>query len=138
MTDIATLIARLEAATAGSRELDSAISRAVGDVTAIELCTDHGRIVGCPAFTASIDAALALVPEGKDWTVRSCAVMAEVDIGEDEWISVNAATPALALCIAALRVRIQAAQERSDGPGRHDHQQVPWCNLVHGFVDLLR
>lgn len=58
----------------------------------------------CPWFTHSLDAALTLVPEGQEWAyldkraiIRLPGSMAH-EFGE-------AATPALALCAAALRAR---------------------------------
>jgi hypothetical protein len=65
-----------------------------------------------PAFSASLDAALTLVPEGKEWNLHrvhddynrgkvyfyACIDEAQVHYG---------ATPALALCVAALRARAE-------------------------------
>lgn len=72
-----------------------------------------------PAFTASLDAALTLVPEGWDWASGSGqfgghAFMRRVtSVGEPPAISSDAATPALALCAAALRAR--ATQDGGEG-----------------------
>lgn len=55
MTDLQELIARLEAATEGSPELDRAIERAIHDSGPYPLTT--------PGYTRSIDAALTLLPE---------------------------------------------------------------------------
>ena len=64
-----------------------------------------------PSYTASIDAALTLVPEGHHWQV---GIGIETEFGHRDsayaWCSQSdcgelniAATPALALCVAALR-----------------------------------
>jgi hypothetical protein len=60
-----------------------------------------------PMFTASLDAAVTLVPEGCGWMVMSSAAKVGV------WPS-HGATPALALCAAALRARAAMAQPSSD------------------------
>lgn len=70
-----------------------------------------------PDFTASLDAATTLVPEGWGWLVSQpnakalasgllkerTPVLGEVQFGCDHRHTVAAATPALALCAAALR-----------------------------------
>lgn len=71
-----------------------------------------------PHFTASIDAALTLVPDGWKWSLHSadhagppCAYCVP-NMGRLPWPvwvdDVYAATPALALCAAALRARAEA------------------------------
>lgn len=115
------LIERLEKATGACRELDAAIAQVVS--------AEHGprekvyyesRTVEyfdevAPRYTASIDAALTLVPEG--WTYVSleicarglstqhCRASVERLVGEhdDEREHGYAPTPALAIVIAALR-----------------------------------
>lgn len=106
------LIEKLEAATEGSRELDTDIWSAVRCPT---LFNDR------PPYTTSLDAALTLVAEGWGWAA------AELDEGVPSAVTTNrkpqikpgtldsnpdkidfrtkAATPALALCIAALKAR---------------------------------
>lgn len=122
----AELIAKLEAATEGSRQLDGEIGRAVGYVAsswwgAIAFRWNEGECWGSvPDFTTSLDAALTLVPEGWGWLARSHdgspaydgtgrgrGGFANVNIGRDDaqFFTEFAATPALALCIAALRAR---------------------------------
>jgi hypothetical protein len=57
-----------------------------------------------PKYTASLDAAMTLVPEGEDWAVGSGPLFptsARV-AGKP---AVQAATPALALCAASLRAK---------------------------------
>ena len=95
------LIARLEAAKEGSRELDIAIFRAI---------TDKPRIR--PPFSTSLDAALTLVPERCPWAVESAGV---VELGTVNGpVEGFAATPALALCIACLRARMAGAVSEAD------------------------
>lgn len=76
------------------------------------------------SFTASLDAAVTLVPEGKYWIVVNAGGVnspdpipgrATADVADrdrlDEGCVVEAATPALALCAAALRDRSAIAGE---------------------------
>ena len=70
---------------------------------------EHRPSLNAKPYTASIDAALTLVPKGKWWCVTSspiCATVGDPDgtIPPDRY-QVPAATPALAFCIAALRAR---------------------------------
>lgn len=75
---------------------------------------DAADYINAPRYTASLDAAMTLVPEGHNWAVEHSTD------GDGAWCydkNVNntgpslAATPALALTAAALRAR--AAQEKS-------------------------
>lgn len=108
------LIAALEAADGARYVLDQAIAKLVlpADILA--------RVVP-PPYTVSIDAALTLVPEGwrwsLDWTQRphyqDCG-RADLyapgsGIKPPDVCDVYAATPAIALCIAALKARGDAA-----------------------------
>lgn len=126
--DLSALVARLEAAEVGSRELDEAISDA--------LCVRKTRhfIAGVPdelwlyefdghepssalRVTQSLDAALALaerVLEGWSWEIRIDESGASVQAAPVWWmeglaapdeggVSCEAATPALALCLAVLK-----------------------------------
>lgn len=128
------LIAALEAATGPSRELDRHIARLIGwhRVEPRHTRSTHGAWIApadwigamsdgspmldslhgttmhpdVPAYTASIDAALTLVPEGCEWSRHRGAndrMTMQVDgpgyIGRHG----QGATPAIALCIAALR-----------------------------------
>ena len=128
MTALAELIARLEVATAGSRELDIAVYEAIGwrrkqfsKTAPTWLCPpDDGKRIAIepfnllPCVTTSIDAALTLVPEGMEWALSNhgqtgaeqlcwAGVFGSPFIGSE--CDSHAATPALALCIAALRAR---------------------------------
>lgn len=92
------LITRLERAEGPDRELDWAIHIRDG-LLGVGMYGDH------PRYTASIDAALTLVPEGWKWAVtsRNSACCHEQHVAPLNWA--YAPTPALALCIAALRAQ---------------------------------
>lgn len=134
MTTTDTLIARLESAAEGSRELDFGIAQAIGlarahpetdrSEWAEALIDGKWTYLGAegqwkldwwlPLYTTSIDAALTLVPEG--WRVNT---LAQHENGwacllyRGEWnepgravmASPVLATPALAICAAALKAR---------------------------------
>ena len=116
MTALAALIAKLEAATEGSRELDFAI-RLVDEEPGTKIDGRFAELV--PRYTTSLDAALTLVPAdpkgGWYWRVGHSSLYRgwahlnryhpdNCDTGDET--SANAATPALALCMAALRARM--------------------------------
>ena len=128
MTTLSDLIAKLEAATEGSRELDAAIDVSIRPRVDIE----DGESLEFPLYTTSIDAALTLVPKNGrlstlgQWDDNGspsgwfCCILRwsreiggwqelEFSIGIPERDATEvpplAATPALALCIAALKAR---------------------------------
>ena len=119
------LIARLEQAEVGSRELDRAVALALG--WAIKRWPNgqgedwrriDGTLVLNTNFSTSLDAALTLVPTGWHWTVYdtdglgrgyACAQVEPPEYSYEP-ISADAVTPALALCIACLRARLAAEQ----------------------------
>ncbi len=112
-----TLIAELERAAEGSRELDGEIALSLGWVKHhagwAHWTTPEGlenRHV--PFFSDSLDAALTLVPEGAYWAVRvSISKFAGVVTPLGYVVKDCVAnTPALALCIASLKAR-QAMKE---------------------------
>lgn len=143
------LIAELEAASEGSRELDAAIWQ-LADPKAFKLCESNSRALGnrdwtedeaaqqahsrakrfAPAYTTSPDAALTLVPEdpanpGKPmlWSVSYdedgvagprgyCAALGKGYHGPQFIYGHSAKSPALALCIAALKSRLAAGAQR--------------------------
>lgn len=135
------LIGRLEKATGPDRELDAQIWLAVTPgATRKTTHVDHhvrpydidetrradGRLIVVPEYTASIDAALMLVPEGSAWFIQkyddgSYEAGIKYDRAEQSaWnrtpgftqqSNAMGMTPALALCIAALRARAQATEE---------------------------
>ena len=111
MTDYTNLIARLEATEGPSRELDCEIHEALGHEVILGAGkhpmnrTGGGRV---PKYTASLDAAVSLVPEG--WEVvlewyRSEGMARLSRNGLDADSLSAGKTPALALCIAALKAR---------------------------------
>jgi hypothetical protein len=67
------------------------------------------------AFTASLDAAMTLVPEGFDWLIGrtndGLTIHAEVGGRGDEFMRFGN-TPALALCAAALRARASTKEQQ--------------------------
>ena len=93
------LAERCEQATGPDLELEMAISR-VRDAA--------GKVLPQLDYTRSIDAAMTLVPEDFDWrlgrTNSGLTIHAEVG-GQAEEDMRFGATPALALCAAALRAR---------------------------------
>ncbi|MCH7728024.1 MAG: hypothetical protein IH991_16335, partial [Planctomycetes bacterium] len=93
------LIAELEAATEGSRWLDCDIARLVGVGAA--LYSDNSGVSIAPDYTASLDAALTLVPNdmtfGVGWDKEIAGPYAFTgETGEDRK-GFYAATPALSL-----------------------------------------
>ena len=119
------LLTRLESAEVGNRKLDFAIGCELGIDGCVQLddgTWDHILPGTWPAYTTSLDAALTLVPEGAVWHVMtdygglnrakigpkgrpSASVYDAGEVDHPTFIQEDAATPALALCIAALRAR---------------------------------
>lgn len=144
-TDLGALIARVEGAGGADRELDAMVARAIGRVPAhamfdYALSGDdtlwwNGLGYKLPAYTASSDAAISLVPEGY-WLTFDPHFMDEEGIvrfkgyafrpdwsrwepSGTNWLnrieSGLCATPALALTAAALRARLAVADEPHGG-----------------------
>lgn len=105
------LAARCEAAEGPDRELDAEIAFATGWATHAlhkqEWLRPDGVVCGLPEYTASLDAATSLVPEGWCWQLRHddrpCAQFWQD--GDEYCLTALAATPALAQCAAALKAR---------------------------------
>jgi len=137
MSDNITLLAlaeRCEQAAGPDRELDVAIALACGIVTSREGDCFYGhkyysvmvldydyddteyRAPELPSYTASLDAAITLVPEGWGWAVSTTLAGLPCAYGHPpgnglavSWIDdTPAATPALAMCAFALRARAAA------------------------------
>ena len=128
------IIARLEAATTGSRILDAAVYEATRKRGTLKEefarlaslpVPDYGRSVpiaeSIPHYTTSLDAALTLVPVmngPRTWMLfgrtssRYAVCEAKITAPSREW-QAFAQSPALALCIAALKAR--AASLTDDG-----------------------
>lgn len=119
-TELLALAERCEAGTA-DRDLDALIApiqglRVVDEGHPLGRCCydQHGVLVILPRFTASLDAAMTLVPERADsggeryrleqWNANGVHAP---HVRASAWVAgarrVYAATPALALCAAALR-----------------------------------
>lgn len=109
MTALSDLIARLEAAKEGSRELDVAIIRAGYGIPIVQdSWSDQDLLAGdiVPMYTRSLDAALTLVPDGWQCDVRICDGACRATVGgTKKFGEARAPTAALALCIAALKAR---------------------------------
>ncbi len=127
MSDLIALAERCEKATGPDRELDRLIVLALGaDVERIAGSAADGSQDGFVdrkgvlpkgfAYTASLDAAMTLVPEGWETAIylggERANVQMETQAMRDSWfdegggpIDGTAPTPALALCAAALRAR---------------------------------
>lgn len=108
----AQLLTLLEAATVGTRELDRAIFLSDGAYDDAPFPPPWHVI---PHYTALLDSALTLMPEGWRWEVADyggdddgpraalwLGIPAERD-GDMLLAGASAATPTLALCIAALK-----------------------------------
>ena len=120
MTD---LIARLEAATEGSLELDAEIWMTLypnwRNFPRTEdggWITDMGKSARAYGYTTSLDAAMTLVPEGAfvelHISPKGTSCDAEVSLNDGKFLIADdtvktstAATAPLALCIAALKAR---------------------------------
>lgn len=120
MTDLQELIERLEKAAGPDCQLDEAIACFIAPTH-----PKHGNPIGTlypKKFTASIDAALTLVPDGCVWALNFASMVTIIKptndpvlgilhgrtvgqwpIDQDE--SERDVTPAIAICIAALKAR---------------------------------
>ncbi len=120
LTDLADRVARL---TGPDREVDAAIAVAAKVVPHdFEPAFEPGywramydnRHWYAPEYTASIDAAMTLVPEGYDYGIYRVSGECQVEVGAAETFQleqVTAATPALALTAAALRARAKGTSD---------------------------
>ncbi len=112
MMDLAKLVTMLQRAKEGSEYLDYAIQRLFGTAKPV------------PLYTRSLDAALTLMPEG--WTIHRLSHLSNCRGGFAGWIGeiyrasdailpypaiAPVASAPLAICIAALRVRLAESQE---------------------------
>lgn len=97
--DLNELADRVEALAGPDREVDDAIASARADWS--------GDIVTLD-YTASLDAAMTLIPEGYDWILghTNSGLTIHAEVGDRE--QVFGATPAIALAAACLRARTKA------------------------------
>lgn len=106
-TDLIGLAERCEKATGPDLALNDAIAKFKHEL--------DGRMWSglSKPYTASLDAAMTLVPEGYEATIDISMARSTVHLfGGDPLASATAATPALALCAAALRA-IASHKEKS-------------------------
>lgn len=119
------VIARLEGASEGHRDLDYAIHNAVygermigAGIRAVPgggwWHPEHGKIAPPEHYTTSLDAAMTLLPEGAVFKVMTdYGELCRASVSRDDpplyTGDIDAATPALALCIACLRAKAAAA-----------------------------
>lgn len=115
--ELLALAARCEAATGPDRELELAIWQAVFPETYPP--TGHAPLEWLGCYTRSIDIAMTLVPEGLTWRLDNLrsrhgqrSVGSAVVLIDGTRFNGDAATPANALCAAALRAR--AVSHRDD------------------------
>ena len=114
--DIDALAARCEREEA-SRELDIHIAERLGwwrinrRINGSVVGLFRGRTRTVPPYTTSIDAAVTLVPSTCCWQVQMdiCYEPTALVYGHDIHKDCNGASPALALCAAALRARAALA-----------------------------
>lgn len=144
MGDFTSLIERIEAATEGSRELDVAVCLATSvicdSVTPSKVRNlradpdDHGWVLydyegddctdSVREFTASIDAALTLLPEGYHYTIEPdsawirCMGKDDVEEFQCALLRRGGECTALALCAAILKARQTAAQPAKQAEAR--------------------
>lgn len=120
ISTVSDLLAKLEAAVEGSRELDEAVWRKFGgSVILVEeagghqyrrwMDSDNARWAEkLTTFTDSIDCALQLVPGALDWDLKTAnhrKGYVALIFGPKLTFRSDARTPALALCAAALKAR---------------------------------
>lgn len=127
------LIERLESATRADRELDGAIHLALNPGLVRVRCSvasyydphktsalsaEKYHIAGATStgkpYTASIDSALSLAPRGCDWAVGT-TIKGDAFCNLDFNHAVYAATPALAICIAALKALERTGNGKTGG-----------------------
>ena len=115
MDSLEQLAQRVEALTGPCRETDAMIAEALGlpnGPDTFYMTDGRGNPEISPRFTASLDAAMTLVPEGWSWDIStrpdsSGGVVYLHSPDRTKWRDRGgfAATPELALCAAALRAR---------------------------------
>ena len=117
---LAKLVAMLQNAKEGSEYLDYAIQHLFGTAKPV------------PLYTRSLDAALTLLPQG--WTIHRLSQLSDCQGGFGGWVgelyrasdamipypcAAPAASAPLAICVAALRVRLAETSE-----GENDDERL--------------
>ena len=125
LKELLSLALRCEQANGSDRDLDVAIARSMG--WEVVLYRRDGKpyyepIKGyswqlVPAYSGSLDKAVALAPEGCDWHLMSDGSCSMGNGTGARFASLGCETPALALCAASLRARAQTP-EQLKGEGR--------------------
>lgn len=119
MSDLSDIISRLEALTGPSRELGDEVLRAYGWTTPTgggwpndrfwsqPNGQTYGGVGERPDPTASVDAALALLPDDSwEWNLAWNSGFGFAEVGDPTLhMEGEHKTPAIALCIASLRAR---------------------------------
>lgn len=113
MSALLELAARVEAATGSDRELDAAIATGIGKKARVKyghpaLGNEYSAPAYFERYTASIDSAMSLVPEGWEYSFLNGngydeAALTSHGIERTAWSSGNSLP--LAICAAALRAR---------------------------------
>jgi hypothetical protein len=124
MTDLEQLALRCEGAEGPDRELDALIFASTLDLTETRFASIEDWAAQAqrgkwnwPRFTASLDAAMTLVPVHHEWSVNwggnSSADVSQLPDGPASFG--YASTPALALTAAALRARARQTRQPQEG-----------------------
>ena len=107
--ELLNLALRVEALSGPERHVDADIAEALGwhQYSGDNWIGPLGQIA-VPSYTVSLDAAMTLVPEGCGWSLAQATYEKSygcIESGDDRTpdLEARAATPALALCAAALR-----------------------------------
>ena len=134
MTDLNALADRIEAAERPSRKLDAEI---LAFTESLKAERDMRWPEGAPPmrYTASLDAAMTLVPEDFDWRIGrtngGLTIFAEVGGVDSEFIRFGS-TPALALCAGALRAQAIEARRAETGTGSVNESAVGSADAPQG------
>jgi hypothetical protein len=140
--EISVLIAKLEALDGPNFALEVEICdslglapegfelNAQGGWTQYIAARDDVQLWRCPAYTASLDAAARLIPDGHDWALHADngkAIAGCMPASEDgcDWSDSHGATPAIALTIAALKARASIRESGTRPTGKPGATRPP-------------
>lgn len=105
------LIDALNKAEGPSRELDQAVGVLARNMDRAPGSSEILGIANCREYTAGLDAALTLVPDGMEWSLTTLYGEATAEVGLNNTTGMHSTgrrkdgNVAIALCIAALRAR---------------------------------